>query len=228
MSAPIIAGYYPYTRNGVTHAPRAILEEMPGCLTINPYYRDNVLFLAGDEQSANQLLELGLTPYRIFDDAPDAIHRDTAHKMKHWMCLWALREFGEFLWADWDTVMLREPDEGFWDFCRKHRTPKFVWIEDYWATVNCGVYYANSDWIPAMEASFESIVSEPNDELLWASVLPHDVRERPEFWWADRVVQIWDKSEMAGITTDTYFAHVKHLAWADELRSLMPNQSSLR
>ena len=138
--------------------------------------------------------------------------------MKHWMCMWALREFGEFLWVDWDTVMLRSPDSSFWAWCRAHGTPKFVHIPDYWATVNCGVYYAGSDWLSAMEHSFDAEVSEPNDELLWASVLPRDVRSRPEFWWGSRVAQIWNCSDMAAVDEDTYFAHVKHLSWASTLR----------
>jgi len=115
MSIPMIAGYYPYTRNGVTHPPRAILKEIPASLRINPSYRENLLVLAGDQSSAQQLEKFGLQAHRIFEDAPMAIHRDTAHKMKHWMCLWALREFGEFLWVDWDTVLLKEPDQAFWD-----------------------------------------------------------------------------------------------------------------
>lgn len=218
MSIPMIAGLYPYTRSGVTSPPRFTLEEIPMSLEVNPSYREELVVLAGDLESATQLENFGLTVHRVFDDAPDAVKRDTAHKMKHWMCLWALREFGEFLWVDWDTVMLRSPDEGFWDACREERTPKFVWIDDYWATVNCGVYYANGAWADAMERSFEAVVSEPDDELLWASVLPEDVRTRPEFWWGDRVVQIWEERDFGRVSDETYFAHVKRLDWADRLR----------
>jgi hypothetical protein len=218
MSIPMIAGLYPYTRGGVTHPPRITLAEIPASLEVNPSYRDDLLILAGDESSADQLQQLGLRVHRAFDDAPAEIHRDTAHKMKHWMCRWALREFGEFLWVDWDTVMLRRPDAAFWTACRTPRTPKFVWIEEYWATVNCGVYYACHEWLPAMERSFQAEVPEPNDELLWRSVLPSDVRERPEFWWGDRVVQIWDDTDAKNITAGTYFTHVKQLSMAEELR----------
>jgi hypothetical protein len=216
----MIAGLYPYTRAGVTSPPKFTLEEIPASLEINPSYREDLIILAGDFDSAMQLEGFGLNVHRIFDDAPEAVKRDTAHKMKHWMCLWALREFGEFLWVDWDTVMLKRPDEAFWAACRERRTPKFVWIDDYWATVNCGVYYANDDWIPAMERSFGAVVSEPNDELLWTSVLPPNVRDRPAFWWGDRVVQIWNEPDFAHVSKETYFAHVKRLDWAANLRSL--------
>jgi hypothetical protein len=191
---------------------------IPASLEVNPTYRHDLLVLAGDASSASQLSGFGLRAHRVFDDAPADVRLDTAHKMKHWMCLWALREFGEFLSVDWDTVMLRRPDEAFVGWCRTSRTPKFVRIREYWATVNCGVYYASEEWIPAMERSFAAEVTEPNDELLWASVLPPDVRDRPEFWWGERVVNVWDEADVSDITQGTYFAHVKHLEWAGALR----------
>jgi hypothetical protein len=217
MSPPLIAGLYPYTRGGVTSPPRVVLQEIAQSLQINPSYRTDLLVLAGDKDSARILEGFGLRVHRSFDDAPEAIHRDTAHKMKHWMCMWALQEFGEFLWVDWDTVLLRPLDEGFWSLCESSPTPRFVWIEDYWATVNCGVYYASREWLPAMERSFDAQVTEPNDELLWASVLPADVRAQERFWWGDRVVQISDERDFAKITASTYLAHVKHLEWAKAL-----------
>jgi hypothetical protein len=219
MPPPIIAGLYPYTRGGITSPPRFVLQEIEQSLQINPSYRTDLLVLAGDVGSAHILEGFGLRVHRSFDDAPEAIRRDTAHKMKHWMCRWALQEFGEFLWVDWDTVLLRPLDEGFWSVCKSSTTPRFVWIDDYWATVNCGVYYASDHWLPAMERSFEAQVTEPNDELLWASVLPADVRAQEMFWWGDRVVQISDESDFAKITTSTYLAHVKHLEWADAIRN---------
>ncbi len=133
------------------------------------------MVLAGDTWSARRLEGFGLEVARVFDDAPAEIHQDAAHKMKHWMCRWALRTYGEYLWVDWDTVLLRPPDAGFWDWCRAHGTPKFIHIPGYWATVNCGVYYAGAGWAEAMDRSFSAEVAEPNDELLWASVLPTDV-----------------------------------------------------
>jgi len=218
MSIPMIAGLYPYTRGGVTHPPKVTLQEIPASLHVNPSYREDLLVLAGDRTSAEHLASFGLRVHRVFDDAPAAIHRDAAHKMKHWMCLWALREFGEFLWVDWDTVLLRPPDHFFWEDCRRGGTPKFVRIPGYWATVNCGVYYASHRWLGEMERSFDAEVSEPNDELLWASVLPSDVEDRDEFWWGDRAVQIWTEADFGSVTARTYFAHVKHLDWAERLR----------
>lgn len=220
MSPPLIAGLYPYTRGGVTHPPRVTLAEIPASLAANPTYRDELIVLAGDSSSAAQLAGFGLEVFRVFDDAPAAIHRDTAHKMKHWMCRWALETFGEFLWIDWDTVMLRRPDAAFWTWCRAHDTPKFVQIPNYWATVNCGVYYASRTWAAAMDRSFEAEVTEPNDELLWASVLPDDLHARPEFWWGPRVVNVWTREEFARVSDDTYFVHTKTLDWTTDLRSI--------
>lgn len=220
MSIPMIAGLYPYTRGGVRRPPSVTLQEIPQSLAVNPSYRGELTVLAGDRTSAAALESFGLKVTRCFDDAPASIHADAAHKMKHWMCLWALREFGAFLWVDWDTVQLRTPDEAFWSACRAHGTPKFIQIPGYWATVNCGVYFADESWAPAMEQSFDAVVSEPNDELLWASVLPADVRERPEFWWGERVAQVWTLDDAAAIGQTTVFAHVKHLEWAEELRQV--------
>ena len=218
MPPPMIAGLYPYVRGGVVHPPRGTLDEIPVSLELNPFYRENLLVLAGDRESASRLEGFGLRVHRVFDDAPDAVRFDAAHKMKHWMCRWALGEFGEFLWVDWDTVLLRPLDDGFWDWCRAHETPKFIYIPEYWATVNCGVYYAGAAWAEAMTRSLDAVVSEPNDELLWASVLPQDVRDRPEYWWGGRASNIWTRDDFATVGTGTYFAHVRHFDWADDLR----------
>ncbi|MBI5529597.1 MAG: hypothetical protein HY897_24995 [Deltaproteobacteria bacterium] len=219
MPPPAIAGLYPYTRGGVTQLPKFTLAEIPASLAINPGYRDDLLVLAGDDGSARQLEGFGLRVHRVFDDAPLEIHRDSAHKMKHWMCRWALKEFGEFLWLDWDTVQLKRPDEAFWKWCRAHGTPKFIHIQNYWAVVNCGVYYANAQWAGAMDRSFCERVSKPNDELLWASVLPGDIQDRSEFWWGSRVAHIWTRDDFAKLGPDTCFAHVKKLDWAGDIRA---------
>ena len=218
MPPPIIAGLYPYARDGVVQPPTVTLSEVPLSLMTNPSYRDDLLVLAGDDASAAQLEGFGLHVYRVFNDAPDAVRTDAAHKMKHWMCRWALEAFGEFLWVDWDTVLLRQPDESFWAWCRQYGTPKFIHIPDYWATVNCGVYYAGRSWAEAMDRSFAASVSEPNDELLWASVLPTDVHDHPEFWWGRRAVHVQTPEDFRLISPDTYFAHVKRLEWASDLR----------
>ncbi len=216
----MIAGLYPYVRGGEAHPPRVTLEEVPASLAINPSYRHDLVVLAGDRASADQLAAFGLRAARIFEDAPDHVCRDMAHKMKHWMCRWALEEFGEFLWVDWDTVLLRPPDTEFWNWCRTHDTPKFIQIAGYWAVVNCGVYYCGHSWAQAIDRSFSAVVRRPNDELLWASVLPDDVHSRPEFWWGSRAVNIWSPDDFAVVGTGTYFAHVRHLEWAPELRRL--------
>ncbi len=221
---PIIAGLYPYVRDGVHHRPKFTLREIPQCLELNPWYRDELLVLAGDANSARQLEGFGLDVHRVFDDAPELVQRDMAHKMKHWMCLWAAREFGEFLWVDWDTVCLRRPDEAFWEWCGFAGTPKFVRIPEYWATVNCGVYYGCEAWADFMEKSLEADVSEPNDELLWTTVLSDDVRERPEFWWDSRVVHVQTRDDFRAVRDETYFVHVGDLGWASELKESLHAQ----
>lgn len=215
----MIAGLYPYARGGAVHPPRVTLSEIPVSLCVNPTYRNNLLVLAGDSTSAQHLEGFGLRVARVFDDAPAEIRRDAAHKMKHWMCRWALREFGEFLWVDWDTVCVREPDDGFWEFARAHGTPKFIKIPRYWATVNCGVYFAPANWSEAMDRSFDAVVHQPNDELLWTSVLPPDVVGRSEFWWGDRIENIANRDDLALVGHGMYFAHVRSLEWGEEVRA---------
>lgn len=214
----MIAGLYFYVRGGVRHFPHVTLSEIPRSLEANPWYRDRLLFLAGDGESASLLAAHGVRVHRVFDDAPPDVHHDAAHRMKHWMCLWALRTFGEFLWVDWDTVALRQPDEEFWSFCRAEGTPRFIRIPGYWATVNCGIYYCGAAWTDRMERSFSAPVHVPNDELLWRSVLPDDVTERPEFWWGERIVNVWTEGDFGRISPRTVFAHVRDLSWAPALR----------
>jgi hypothetical protein len=216
---PIISGLYFYARGGARHFPHVTVTEIPHSLEANAWYRDRLLFLAGDRESASLLEAQGLRAHRVFDDAPPDVHHDAAHRMKHWMCLWALRTFGEFLWVDWDTVALQEPDQEFWSFCRAGGTPKFIRIPGYWATVNCGVYYCGAAWADRMERSLSAAVSTPNDELLWRSVLPEDVAERPEFWWGDRIVNVWTGADFNLVSERTVFAHVRDLSWAASLRA---------
>jgi hypothetical protein len=217
---PMISGLYFYVRGGVRQAPHVTLAEIPRSLKANPWYRDRFVVLAGDEAAASLLAAQGLRVHRVFDDAPPHVRHDAAHRMKHWMCLWALREFGEFLWVDWDTVALREPDEDFWAFCREGGTPKFIRIPGYWATVNCGVYYADATWAERMERSFSAPVSIPNDELLWRSILPERVTEHPKYWWGERVVNVWTEAQFDLVSSRTVFAHVGDLRWVSSLRDL--------
>ncbi len=214
----MIAGLYRYVRNGVASEPRKTLAEIPRSLEVNPRYRDELLFLAGDEASAGDLASFGLEVFHVFTDAPEHVRRDAAHKMKHWMCLWAIREFGEVLWVDRDTVCLRWPDDGFWSWGRRFGTPKFVFIPNYWATVNCAVYYVDAGWAEAMERSFGARVEEPNDELPWRSVLPENVARYPYFGWGNRVVNVWAPEEVSRLTSATYFAHVREFGYVEPVR----------
>lgn len=215
----MIAGLYPYSRGGQTLRPVVTLREIPESLMVNPLYRERLIVLAGDRVSADQLAGFGLTVHRVFDDAPAWVHADAAQLMKHWMCRWALDELGECLWVDWDTVCIREPDHALAERVRASATPRFIRIPDYWATVNCGVYYVPGAWADAMDRSFEAIVSEPNDELLWRSVLPSDVRQRAEFWWDSEAVHVEQEDEIVGVGSSAYFAHVRRLDWAQAIRA---------
>ena len=60
-----------------------------------------------------------------------------------------------------------------------------------------------------MENILELWDGEPNDELLWAAVLPHDINDRKEFWFGDLAINIWAKEEISLINKNTYFAHIK-------------------
>ena len=213
-------GLYPYTRGGVTTTSPRILLEIDASLRINRWEEEGVLFLAGDEWAAGELHARGLPVTHIFTDAPAAIHRDAAHKMKHWMCLWALREFGEFLWVDWDVICLQRPDVPFWDWARSFETPKFIFIPNYWATVNCAVYYACATWADIMEESFVAEVSQPNDELLWSTILPTDVTTRIEFWWDNRVFNIWNKPDYSLMNANAYFCHVRNFNDVEKIKGL--------
>jgi len=203
----MIAGLYRYVRGGKVPDRWVTPDEICLSLKVNPWYRERLLVLAGDHESAEVLRGSGLRVHRVFDDAPEPVQRDKAHTMKHWMCRWALAEFGEFLWVDWDTVCLRKPDNEFWAWCRRHGTPKFLKIPSYWATVNCGIYYASTTWGEAMNRSFKAVVSQPNDELLWRSVLPAGVLEREEFWWNGRVVLVERDQDVTLVGQETYFVH---------------------
>ena len=208
----IVLGLYKYTRDGKFDSAKykKAIYEMHNFFRFNKIknYNDFV-FLAGDNCSLEKMEELGLKVEKVFEDSPRKVMENKAHLMKHYMIIWAIEKYKEVLWIDWDNLILKWPDKKFWDFCRSHETPKFIYIPDYWATVNCGVYYANIKWKNSMENILELWDGEPNDELLWAAVLPHDINDRKEFWFGDLAINIWAKEEISLINKNTYFAHIK-------------------
>jgi hypothetical protein len=206
----MIMGLYPYIRNGERRGFKAgLMEEIADSLNCNPFYAEQMMFLAADSSSARILEARGLRVLRIFEDAPEHVWRDTVHKMKHWMGLWALREFGEYLWVDWDTVAVAEPDENFWEGCRSGGTPKYIRIEGYkHAVVNCGVLYVPAAWAAAMERSLHLPARSSNDEHLWEAVLPADVLNRPEFWFGTEVRYISGADRADRVTSKLCFAHL--------------------
>lgn len=205
----LISGLYKNIRGGVQRSSEKILHEVGESLKINPQYRENFVCYADCQENAKFLEQKGCFVHRVFDDAPQEIIFDTKHKMKHWFMYNAVREFGDVLWVDWDTYNRKPIDDVFLNHCFSSSNPKFTWIENYWAVVNCAVYYLNEGSIDIMERSFSAKVSEPNDELLWASVLPEDVRKRKEYWLNNFVVNIWREEEFADVTENTYFLHLK-------------------
>ncbi len=227
---PIVMGCYTAYRNGAPKEGSRTPGEIPLSFAANPGYRDAALFYAGDEEAAELLVSHGVRPYRVMSDAPRHVLRDTVHRMKHWMCREALAEFGEILWLDWDTVQLCPLDEDFAAYCRRGSTPKFIYIPNYRWGVNCGVYYANADWLEAVDRSFEN--PHFNDEVLWTSVLPEDHGSRPEFWLGDLAVNVSDlhapdrvakepgytERQLGKITADTRFVHLRRLEQAADVR----------
>lgn len=217
-SPPLVMGLFSVKKKEKRLVTPKMMKEVARSLEVNPWYRKKVLFLAGDFLSARILEGLGLHVYRNFQEASSEIHDRSAFLMKHWMMLSMLREFGEALWIDWDTINLLPLDQPFFEFCRAYQTPKFVYIPGYHATVNCSVYYVSHHWLKAMEKSFQMNSDFSNDEELWRAVLPSGVIHKPEFWWGDRVVNVWLKNECAWVKPLTYFAHVKTFAYGSQIR----------
>lgn len=197
-----------FSNNG-KKIPKKVLDEAHTSLKVNKWYKHRLLFLAGDQHSNIALQELGVSVYRVFDDAPGFVQEAPAFRMKHWMVYQMLKDYKEVLWIDWDTISMKPLDQPFFDYCRRENTPKFVYIPGYHATVNCSVYYVNQKWLSAMEKSFYLPTKTPNDELMWTNILPKNVTDLDEYWWGERVVNVWLESECSWVKPETYFAHVK-------------------
>ena len=214
----IIMGLYKYIRDGVFNPVRykKTIEEIKMFLNINRYFieKNNVIVLAGDSQSEKILKSLNLKVHWVFNELPAIIQNNKAHLMKHYMVAWALKKYKkDVLWVDWDNVVIKSTDDDFWKKCKKYGTPKFIYIPNYWAVVNCGVYYAPYSWLHCIEDSFSlaEVKSIRNDELLWAYCLPEDVQVKKEYWLGNMALNIWTLSEIKNITAETYFAHVRSL-----------------
>lgn len=206
-----ISGLFRNIRNGITTPSPSIFEEIKNSIHYNPQYKDMLTCYADCQENAEVLSSLGLKVHKVLTNSPIEVIRDSRYKMKHLMVLEALKEFDNIVWVDWDTYNIKPIDEDFTNFCFQNKLPKFTWIPgDYWATVNCAVYYCNCQWIPQIIQSFSSIVSEPNDELMWKSVLPNDIRENPAYWMKDLVVNIWDNIDFKDVSDNTYFLHLKN------------------
>lgn len=205
----LVSGLYRNIRGGVEESHQSILKEVKNSLAVNPHYRDRLVCYSDSPEMAYYLKQNGCYVHKVFDDAPRDIIWDTKHKMKHWIMYHAAKEFGDVLWIDWDTYNAKPINNAFIKHCLATNTPKFTWINNYWAIVNCAVYYLNRDFLDLMEKSFNAVVSEPNDELLWASVLPSDVRKQKDYWLNDYVVNIWTEEDFNDVTDDTLFLHLK-------------------
>lgn len=215
----IISGLYCDSKNGISKIPHKTVREINESLIINKNYRNDINVLAGDNICSEILSEIGFIPKRVFNDAPESIKNNSVHLMKHWMCIWALKEYNEFIWIDWDTIQIKPLDEFFFDYCRKYNTPKFIYIKKYWAKVNCAIYYSNINWLEKMEMGLSSLVSETNDELCWSKVLPDNLELDHRYWWGDLIINIWDKNDLTKITKNTYFVHVKDFSLYDNLKT---------
>ena len=214
-----VSGLYFYTRNGKSKYPDNIITELEQSLKINPWYKEKLICYADSAKMAEVLVNNGLYVHKVFDNAPIEILIDTAHKMKHWMMLEAVKEFNDVIWVDWDTYAIKPIDEIFIQKCLNTENPKFTFINNYWATVNCAVYYLNKKYIKIMEQSFNSVVDEPNDELLWKSVLPKNINSLKQFWLDDFVINIWDEVDFNNVTENTYFLHLKNFEMLTKLKT---------
>jgi hypothetical protein len=58
--------------------------------------------LSGNHHCTAALFQLGLKVTKTIEDAPAFVKANSAHLMKHWMCIWALREYGKFIWVGKD------------------------------------------------------------------------------------------------------------------------------
>lgn len=186
-----------------------ILHEITDSVQLNSHYKTDIVCYADTKENALFLQKAGCYVHKVFDNAPLDIVHDTKHKMKHWIMYNAVQEFNDVLWIDWDTYNVKKIDECFLNYCFANPYPKFTWINNYWTTVNCAVYYMNDSWTTQMQRSFGAQVEMPNDELLWKSVLPTDVRSRKEYWLNNFVVNIWTKDDFKDVTANTYFLHLK-------------------
>lgn len=209
----IIMGLYKYIRHGKFYKTnyKKVLEEVKDFLKFNNIPENSSLeFLAGDPESADILEKLRLKVGYLFDESelPIKVRRNKAHFMKHYMIIRSLEKHKKILWIDWDNVILKWPDEDFWRYCGHLNTPKFIYIPNYWAVVNCGVCYVNVEWKNSMEKGLE-LVEEPNDELIWKKILPDNVTGREEFWLGSKAINVWNLDDINLINENTYFAHVR-------------------
>ena len=76
-----------------------------------------------------------------------------------------------------------------------------------------------------MEQSFNSVISEPNDELLWKSVLPDNICLLNQFWLDDFVINIWDEIDFKDVTDNTYFLHLKNFEMLNSLDKKTTSQN---
>ncbi|MEO0075663.1 MAG: hypothetical protein ABIK31_06110 [candidate division WOR-3 bacterium] len=205
-----VSGLYYYSRNGKSSFPHKIISEIEESVKLTPWYKSNIICYADSKETAKILDNHGLYVHNIFDNAPNQILINKAHKMKHWIMYNAVKEFNDVVWIDWDTYLLKPIDQHFENKCLKSIHPKFTYIHNYWATVNCSVYYLNQSYLELMEKSFHSILSEPNDELLWKSVLPENIRSLKQYWLDDYVINVWEEEDFKKITKNTYFLHLRN------------------
>lgn len=205
----LISGLYRNICGGQMGDCTNILHEITDSVQLNSHYKTDIVCYADTKENALFLQKAGCYVHKVFDNAPLDIVHDTKHKMEHWIMYNAVQEFNDVLWIDWDTYNVKKIDECFLNYCFANPYPKFTWINNYWTTVNCAVYYMNDSWTTQMQRSFGAQVEMPNDELLWKSVLPTDVRSRKEYWLNDFVVNIWTKDDFKDVTANTYFLHLK-------------------
>ena len=203
-------GLFPKIRNGELRGYKPnLLNEVEVSLALNPWYRERMTFLAGEEASDAVLRAHGLKVLRMFTDAPSHVWRDTTFRMKAWMIQWAAEAFGGVMWVDWDTLSRGTPDKAFEAYCRCTDTPRFVRIPGYQhARVNCSLVYAPQRLSAPLRSALEKNLTLWNDEHLWDSLLNDADLATDAFWFGERAIHVGKPAKAALVSTETQFVHL--------------------
>ncbi len=107
-----------------------IWEEIPE----SPTFDDELVCVWGEENE-KKLIERGYKTvrmsYTITDPEFSTIYDHFAHKLD--ALRYADKAYGEYLFLDWDTIFIKDPDQKFWDLVRSKplQCPLYGYPSDY-------------------------------------------------------------------------------------------------